>query len=109
MINIINPTPASPWSTYIIPQVMSLNRYGLRGKKIVRTRNIMKTPVTIADRPAAMMAAWYILFSGGYFANLFGGGAGLPRNRCVLLHASRRSILSGQIDQKSRKNEAWKM
>ena len=41
-----------------LPQVMSLNRYGLRGKTIVRTRNIMNTPVTIEDRPAAMIAPW---------------------------------------------------
>jgi len=47
------------------------------------------------------------LFSRGYLANLSGGGADLPRKRSVLLYASRRSILSGQIDQKSMKKEAW--
>src|SRR5271155_912568 len=106
MISAINPTPASPCSTYVIPQVMSLKRYGLRGKKIVRTRDIMNTPVTIAERPAAMMAAWYSLFSSGYLANLRGGGAGRPRNRRILLRASVMSILSGQIDQKSSQKEA---
>ena len=58
LINAINPTPARPCSTYIMPHVMSPKRYGLRGKKMVRTRNIMNTPVTIAERPAAMMAPW---------------------------------------------------
>src|SRR5271168_4652819 len=106
IINAISPTPARPCSTYIIPQVVSLNRYGLRGKKIVRTRDIMKTPVTIADRPAAMMAAWYSLFSSGYLANLRGGGAGRHRNRRILLRASVMSILSGQMDQKSSQKDA---
>src|SRR5271167_4326777 len=106
MINAISPTPASPCSTYIMPQVISLNRYGLRGKKIVRTRDIMNTPVTIAERPAAMMAAWYNLFSSGYLANLRGGGAGRPMNRRILLRASVISILSGQMDQKSSQKDA---
>src|SRR5271167_112075 len=109
MINAISPTPASPCRTYIMPQVMSLNRYGLRGKKIVRTRNIINTPVTIEDIPAAMIAPWYSLFSRGYLANLSGGGAGFPTNRRILLHASRRSFLSGHIDQKSIKKDAWMM
>src|SRR5260370_38587765 len=106
MIKAISPTPASPCSTYIMPQLMSLNRYGLRGKKIVRTRNIINTPVTIEDRPAARIAPWQSLFSKGYLANLSGGGADFPTNRSILLDVSRRSILSGQIDQKSIKKDA---
>src|SRR5580692_8831291 len=101
----ISPTPASPCSTYIRPQVMSLNRYGFRGKKIVRTRDIMKTPVRITDRPHKIMTPWKSLFSGGYLANLCGGGAGIPKNRRTLFQASSRSIRSGQIDQKSSQNE----
>src|SRR5580692_10896994 len=106
MTNAIRLTPARPCSTYIIPQVISLNRYGLRGKKIVRTRDIMRTPVTIADRPAAMMAAWYSLFSSGYFANFRGGGAGHPMNRRIRLRAWVMSILAGQRDQKSSQKDA---
>ena len=37
---------------------MSLNKYGLRGKKMVRTRNIINTPVPMADKPVAMIAPW---------------------------------------------------
>ena len=47
MTSAISPTPARPCNTYIIPHVISLKRYGLRGKKIVRTRDIMNRPVTI--------------------------------------------------------------
>src|SRR4029077_7248879 len=106
MIRAISPTPASPCSTYISPQVISLNRYGFRGKKIVRTRDIMTTPVRITDRPHKIMTPWKSLFSRGYLANLRGGGAGIPKKRRTLFQASSRSILSGQIDQKSSQREA---
>ncbi len=56
MTRVMRPTPASPCRTYIKPQVMSLNKYGLRGKKMVRTRDIMNTPVTITDNPVTTMA-----------------------------------------------------
>src|SRR5271168_273606 len=106
MTSAINPTPANPCSTYIRPQVMSLNRYGFRVKKIVRTRDIMKTPVRITDRPHKIMTPWKSLFSKGYLANFRGGGASIPKKRRTLLTASSRSILSGQIDQKSNQKEA---
>src|ERR1035437_1094809 len=106
MTSAISPTPANPCSTYIRPQVMSLNRYGFRGKKIVRTRDIMKTPVRITDRPHNIMTPWKSLFSRGYLANFRGGGAGIPRNRRILFQASSRSTLSGQIEQKSSQKEA---
>src|SRR6202022_1183505 len=102
----IGPPPASPCSTYIRPQVMSPKRYGFRGKKIVRTRDIMKTPVTITDRPHKMMTPWKSLFSRGYLANFRGGGADTPTNRRTLFHASSTSVLSGQIAQKSSQKEA---
>ena len=73
---------------------------------MVRTRNIMKTPVTITDRPHRMMTPWKSLFSSGYLANFRGGGADFPKNRRTLLHASSTSVLSGQIDQKSSQKEA---
>src|SRR6202034_623221 len=106
MTSEIIPAPANPCSTYIRPQVMSLNRYGFRGKKIVRTRDIMKTPVRITDRPHKIMTPWKSLFSSGYLANFRGGGAGIPRNRRTLFQASSRSIRSGQMDQKSSQKEA---
>ena len=53
LVTAINPTPASPCSTYIKPQVMSPNRYGFLGKNAVRTRNIMNTPVRITARPVS--------------------------------------------------------
>src|ERR1700721_3472920 len=106
MTRAIRPTPANPCSTYIRPHVISLNRYGFRGKKIVRTRDIMKTPVRITDRPHKIMTPWKSLFSRGYLANFRGGGAGIPRNRRTLFQASPGSIRSGQIDQKSSQKEA---
>src|ERR1700691_6667585 len=106
MTSAISPTPANPCSTYIRPQVISLNRYGFRGKKMVRTRDIMKTPVRITDRPHKMMTPWKSLFSSGYFANFRGGGADIPKNRRTLLWASCTSVLSGQIDQKSNQKDA---
>src|ERR1700722_4202310 len=106
MTSAISPTPANPCSTYIKPQVMSVNRYGFRGKKIVRTRDIMKTPVRITDRPHKMMTPWKSLFSRGYLANFRGGGAGIPKKRRTLFQASSRSIRSGQIDQKSSQKDA---
>src|SRR5208282_2819381 len=109
MTSAISPTPASPCSTYIRPQVMSLNRYGFRGKKIVRTRNIMNTPVRITDKPHKMITPWKSLFSSGYLANFRGGGADIPKNRRTRFHASSTSVLSGQMDQKSSQKEAWKM
>src|SRR5208282_515463 len=106
MTSAINPTPAKPCSTYIMPHVMSLKRYGFRGKKMVRTRDIMKTPVKITDKPQRMITPWKSLFSRGYFANLRGGGAGIPKKRRTLFDASCRSVRSGQIDQKSNQKEA---
>src|ERR1700685_4079345 len=106
MTSAISPTPARPCSTYIKPQVMSPNRYGFRGNKIVRTRDIMKTPVRITDRPHKMMTPWKSLFSSGYLANFRGGGAGIPKKRRTLFQASSRSVLVGHIDQKSREKEA---
>src|SRR4030095_13927167 len=81
MTSAIKPTPARPCSTYIHPHVTSAKRYGLRVKKIVRTRNIMKTPVAITESPAAMIAPWNPLFSNGYFANRRGAGTAWPKHR----------------------------
>src|ERR1700694_3906447 len=106
MTSAISPTPANPCRTYIRPQVMSPNRYGFRGKKIVRTRDIMKMPVTITDRPHKMMTPWKSLFSRGYLVDFRGGGADIPTNRRTLFHASSTSVLSGQIAQKSSQKEA---
>src|ERR1700685_1494764 len=106
MTSAISPTPARPCSTYIKPQVRPPNRYGFRGNKIVRTRDIMKTPVRITDRPHKMMTPWKSLFSSGYLANLRGAGADNPTNRQPLREASSTSVLSGQIDQKSSQKEA---
>ena len=38
MISAMKPTPASPCSMYIMPHVKSLNRYGLRGVKMLGLR-----------------------------------------------------------------------
>src|ERR1700719_5043372 len=103
----ISPTPARPCSTYIRPQVMSPNRYGLRGKVEVRTRNIMNAPVSVTDSPASTMMKWYSLFSIGYFANLRGAGADSPKARRHLLRASSISVLSGHMDQGCHQNVAW--
>src|ERR1700678_1485653 len=106
MTSAISPTPANPCSTYIRPQVISLNRYGLRGKNMVRPRDIMKTPVRITDKPHKIITPWKCLFSSGYLANFRGGGEGIRKNRRPLFPAASAPDRSGQIAQKSSQKEA---
>src|SRR4029450_1976759 len=112
MCAIVNPTspmPDRPWSTYMTPHVVSLNRYGLRTNSGVSTRFIMKSPVGTVASAVKTMAVWYILLSHGYFAALRGAGALWPNALFKRVIASRASSLFNQIDQKSSQKLAWMM
>src|SRR5688572_4968050 len=100
IVNATRPMPDRPCSTYMKPQVASLNMYGLRAKIGLRTRTIMKSPVGTTASADRTMAVWYILLSQGYFAALRGAGALPPIARLKRVVASCTSSL-GQQDVRS--------
>src|SRR5687768_2091640 len=101
--------PDRPCSTYMTPQVPSVNMYGLRSNNGLRTRTIMNRPVGTTASADSTMAVWYILLSHGYFADLRGGAALPPIARLNRVIASFRSSRFSQIDQKSSQKLAWMM